>query len=103
MVRREAETKAAERGLRVVKSVSSKTDIVVAGPGAGSKLGTAHMHGTEIWDEAKFRQWLEGSEPDADDGSGSDDGSAEEARPGGGAFRTPQLAHTVPVSLLFCP
>jgi DNA ligase (NAD+) len=61
MTREEAKSMAERLGAKVAVSVSKKTDLLVAGPGAGSKLKEAEKHGVEVIDEAEwFRRVGEG-------------------------------------------
>ena len=58
MGRSEAKEKLQQLGARVAGSVSAKTDWVIAGSGAGSKLSKAEELGIEIIDEAAFMSLL---------------------------------------------
>jgi DNA ligase (NAD+) len=45
-------------GAKIAGSVSKKTNVVVAGESAGSKLDKAHELGVDIWDEARLLAFL---------------------------------------------
>ena len=55
MTREEAKAQAERLGAKASGSVSKKTDYVVAGPGAGSKLAEAKKHGVKVLSED---EWL---------------------------------------------
>ncbi len=58
MSRDEAKAQAEALGARAAGSVSAKTDLVVAGPGAGSKLKQAEKLGIDVIDEAAWAEMV---------------------------------------------
>jgi DNA ligase (NAD+) len=61
MSRDEAKAQAERLGARAAGSVSAKTDLVVAGPGAGSKLKKAEELGVRVVDEAEWAAIVSGA------------------------------------------
>jgi DNA ligase (NAD+) len=58
MTREEAQARLEASGHKVAGSVSKKTDYVVAGADAGSKLEKAQSLGVTVLDEAQFLDFL---------------------------------------------
>ncbi|CAM5764718.1 DNA ligase [Labrys miyagiensis] len=61
MSRDEAKAMADRLGAKVSGSVSKKTDLVVAGPGAGSKLADAQKHGVRVINEDEWFELVNGA------------------------------------------
>jgi DNA ligase (NAD+) len=60
MTRDEAKARASALGAKVAGSVSKKTDLLVAGPGAGGKLKEAEALGVRVIDEDAWLTMIEG-------------------------------------------
>ena len=59
LTRDDAKARLEALGAKVAGSVSRKTNLVVAGQAAGTKLEKARELGIEVWDEARLLGFLE--------------------------------------------
>jgi len=59
--REQAKAQAEAAGAKVTAAISGKTNILVAGPGAGAKVDAAKAKGIEIWTEDDFNAALGGA------------------------------------------
>lgn len=84
MKRDEATTLAEKAGAKVTSAISGKTDIVVAGPGAGDKLAKAKAQNCEIWTEEEFQNAV-GKKNDSSSRENCRGDIGEEACPEAGA------------------
>ena len=64
VTREELKTWLQSRGAKVSGSVSGRTDLLLAGERAGSKLEKARGLGVEVWDEARFLSERDAAEAD---------------------------------------
>ena len=103
MKRADATARAQAAGATVAGSVSSKTDVLVAGEGAGSKMDTARANGVAVWTEAQFAAAVDGSSastltaPAKSDGKRKLSVAASEAQPA--AKRAAQGVDVLTISL----
>ncbi len=89
LTREQATAMVLAEGGKVTSSVSKKTDFLVAGEAAGSKLEKAERLGVRVLDEDELRLLLSGELPlespdDAEDSGDADPTGGEHAGPGGG-------------------